>query len=89
MFLNTRLVISVTLLSLQPHAPCWILNGAQNLLVAVGDAVLKRKSKLIYVSHQVRFAALRGRMKKINLGKEDVPLTNEFICAPMQRDIEI
>lgn len=54
-------------------------------MVAVGDTVLKRKSKLIYVSHQIRFAALRGFMKRINLGKEDVPLTKEVMRAPMQR----
>lgn len=86
MFLNKRSVISVTLLLLQPHVPWWILIGAHKILVTVADAALNMKSKLIYVSHQVKFAALRGCLKKTNL--EDVPVTKE-VHTPVQRGIGI
>lgn len=82
--LSRRSVMSVTLLLLQPHAPWWILIGAQKFSVTVEDAALNMKSKLIYVSHQVKFAASRGYLKKIDLGKEDVPVIKE-VCTPVQK----
>lgn len=88
MLLNKRSVISVTRLLPQPQLPWWILVGAQNLSVSAGDSVLKRKSKLIYVSHQVRSAALRGLLK-INLEKEDLPLTKGVVFASVQRGVRI
>lgn len=86
MFLNKRLVILITLLLLQPHVPLWILIGAHKVLVTVEDAALNMKSKLIYVSRQVKFAALRGCLKKTSL--EDVPVTKE-VYIPVQRGMGI
>lgn len=87
MFSNKWSVISITLLLLQPYVPWWILNDAQKCMVNVEHVVIKLKSKLIYVTHQVRYAAFRGRLKKIYLEKEDEPLTKDAMCAPVQRGV--
>ena len=44
-------------------------------MVNVRNAVLDMKSKLNYACHQVRFAALRGHSRMIDLEKEYLPLT--------------
>lgn len=66
--------------------PWWILIGAQKSSVTVEDAALKMKNKLIYVSHQIKFAALRAHLMKINLEKEDIPVIKE-VCTPGQKGI--